>query len=122
MHHPMLKKVWLLPVLLLAAGLILFQSCSKDPGEGGSSSITGKVLVHKYNYDFTVLLDTYWAADEDIYIIYGEGVTYNDRLKTGPEGDFKFPYLRKGTYQVYVYSDDSTFTSGSGKLAIYRNV
>ncbi len=115
-----------IPRLLLAvaglAGLLWLSSCAKDPGEGGNATITGKVLVHKYNYDFTVLLDQYWDADDDIYIIYGNGVTYNDRIKTGPDGDFEFKYLRKGNYQLYIYSDDSTLTSPSGKIAIYRNV
>ncbi len=109
-------------VLILAAGLMFISSCSKDPGEGGSSTITGKVLVHHYNYDFTVLLDEYWAPDEDVFIIYGDGTTSDDRVRSGPEGDFRFQYLRKGKYQVYVYSDDSSFTQASGKLAITRSV
>jgi hypothetical protein len=116
------RKILLLPALMLAGTIILFTSCSKEPGDGGNSAITGKVLVHHYNYDFTVLLDEYWAADQDVYIIYGDGATDNDRVRAGPEGDFKFSYLRKGNYQIYVYSDDSTMTTASGTIALYRNV
>jgi hypothetical protein len=116
------KKILLLTVLVLAAAPGILTSCAKDPGEGGNSSITGKVLVHQYNYDFTVLLDEYWAADADVYIIYGDGVTDDDRLRAGPDGDFRFQFLRKGNYQIYVYSDDSTMTSASGTIALYRNV
>jgi hypothetical protein len=122
MSNPIFAKFRPLLLPALVAGLALMTSCAKDPGEGGSSSITGKVLVHHYNYDFTVLLDEYWAADQDVYIIYGDGTVDNDRVRAGPGGDFSFPYLRKGNYQVYVYSDDSTMTSASGTIALYRHV
>jgi hypothetical protein len=114
------------PVLFFLAGvvttMISLSSCSKDPGEGGSSKIVGKVYVYEYNYNFTSLLAEYWASDMDIYIIYGDGVTYNDRIRTGPDGDFEFPYLRKGTYRIYVYSADSSMTSASGTVAVYKEI
>ncbi len=112
------------PWILLAAMFAVFSlsSCTKDPGEGGSSKIIGKVYVYEYNYNFTTLLSEYWASDYDVYIIYGDGITYNDRIRTGPDGDFEFPYLRKGTYRIYVYSADSAMTSASGSVAIYKEV
>ena len=107
--------------ILLTSGLFLAVSCTKDPGEGGSSKIIGKVYVREYTPGFTFLLSEYWAQDMDIYIIYGDGVTYNERIRTGPNGDFEFPYLRKGKYRIYVYSADSTLTSPSGTVAIYSD-
>ena len=107
--------------IVLAAGF-LSVSCTKEPGEGGSSKIIGKVYVREYTPSFTFLLAEYWAQDMDIYIIYGDGVTFNERIRTGPDGDFEFPYLRKGKYRIYVYSADSTMTSPSGTVAVYRDV
>jgi len=105
----------------LCLGLIVASSCAKEPGEGGSSKITGKVYVREYDPYFTFLITEYYAPDEDIYIIYGDGVTYNERIRTGPDGDFEFPYLRPGKYRLYVYSADSTMASQSGDIAVYRD-
>lgn len=115
-----LISVLLFGILVQVAGLLT--SCKKEPGEGGNSSITGKVYMREYDPYFTFLVAEYWAADEDVYIIYGDGITSNERVKSGPGGDFKFPYLRKGKYRIYIYSDDSTMTSQSGKVTVYREV
>lgn len=109
----------LLLTICLGLGLLFTSSCSKEPGEGGSSKITGKVYIREYDPYFLFLITEYWASDMDIYIIYGDGVTYNDRIRTGPGGDFEFPYLRPGKYRIYVYSADSTMTSPSGTIAVY---
>jgi hypothetical protein len=101
---------------------VLFSACKKEPGEGGSSKIIGKVYTRDYDPYFTFLEAEYWASDEDVYIIFGDGATGDFRVRTGPGGDFEFPYLRKGNYQIYVYSDDSTMTSQSGKVAVFKNV
>ena len=44
-------------------------ACSKEPGVGGSSSISGKVMV----IDIVVgnPLDTVYAAGEDVFLLYG---------------------------------------------------
>jgi hypothetical protein len=122
MRKAILTQRNLFLALLLISGLLLTASCTKDPGEGGSSKIIGKVYIREYSPTFSFLLSEYWAQDMDIYIIYGDGLTYSDRLRTGPDGDFEFPYLRKGKYRIYVYSADSTMTSPSGTVAVFRDV
>lgn len=109
---------------LLVAGLsiLLSISCKKGPGEGGSSSIGGKVLVYDYNGNFPDLDTTYYKAEEDVYIVYGDGDTYNDRYKTSFDGSFEFKYLRKGNYKLFVYSDDSTGLSPSGKITVIKSI
>ena len=99
-----MKKVVYLFLVLAVFGIT--PSCKKVEGEGGSSKIVGKVTVNNYNVGGSILEGTYPGADEDVYIIYGEGNTYyNDRIKTSYDGTFEFPYLQPGTYTVYVYED-----------------
>jgi hypothetical protein len=122
MHIQKKQRAASVPVILMVVLLTLASSCTKDPGEGGTSKITGKVYMREYNADFSYLIGQYWAADMDVYIIYGDGVTPSDRIRSGPDGDFEFPYLHKGKYRIYVYSADSTMTTPSGTIAIYRDI
>jgi hypothetical protein len=97
---------------LLVFCMVLF-SCKKDPGEGGTSSVTGKVYVKNYNSTFTVLEEEYYGQDVDVYIIYGDDVTYGDHTTTNYDGVYEFQYLRPGTYHIYAYSKDSTMQTGA---------
>lgn len=104
--------------LALAIVIFLFNSCKKEAGEGGDSSIRGNVWVINYNSTFTTINNEYVGADEYVYIIYGSDVSYGDRTKTNPEGEFEFKYLREGNYKVYVYSKDKTLTIPSGVTSV----
>jgi hypothetical protein len=115
-----IKKKKISPSFILAI-LLLFlfsPSCKKEAGEGGNASIRGKVWVKDYNANFTVLNGEYPGADEDVYIIYGDNISYGDKVKASPDGSFEFKYLRKGKYKIYVYSKDKTLTSPSLTTAI----
>jgi len=92
--------------------VLCFSSCKKVAGPGGSSTITGK--IHAKVYDGAGnLLTEYDIAKEDVFIIYGSGSTaYDDKVKTSYDGTFKFNYLEKGSYQVFVYEKDPTVPSG----------
>lgn len=111
-----------LSLLLFIASIGLFFSCKKAAGEGGTSTITGKVWTEDWNTAFTVKNGEYNAADEDVYIIYGDDLSYGDKTKTNYNGEFSFKYLRKGKYRVYVYSKDKTLTSQSGDVALVKDV
>jgi hypothetical protein len=87
--------------------LLLSVSCEKDEGLGGSSSVSGRVLVRQYNANFTVLTEEYYATDEDVFIIYGNDQVYGDKTSTHYDGTFRFDYLREGNYTIYAYSEDS---------------
>lgn len=102
--------------------LLLVASCSKDAGEGGTSSIRGKVYAKYYNKTFTSLIGEAYAPDQDVYIIYGDDVTYGDKQKTCYDGSFEFKYLRKGTYKVYAYSLDTTLTNPATQFAVIAEV
>ena len=106
----------------IVAGFVLLPACEKSEGEGGASSITGKVIVREYNSDYTVLQKEYYAQEHRVYIIYGNDPTHSDDVRTNFDGTYRFSHLRKGTYHVFAYSKDSTATSLSGDVAIIKTV
>lgn len=112
----MLKKSFL--VLTVLSSLLL-NSCEKDAGEGGNSSIKGYVHVTDYNASFIIVQGEYPGADEDVYIVYGDDVAPADRMQAGPDGMFEFKYLREGKYKIYVYSEDTTL---SGHSVVLKDV
>ena len=96
------KFIMLAVVATIAAG------CKKEAGEGGTSTITGKVTVRDYNGSFPFFYETYPAQDEDVYIIYGDATTgYDNRTRTSYDGTYRFDFLRKGDYRIFVYTDDT---------------
>jgi hypothetical protein len=113
-----MKKVILLSFVLTA----IAWSCKKEAGPGGTGSIEGKVYVKFYNYNFTSVIGEYYAQDEDVYIIYGNDSVFNNDAKTSYNGSFRFEYLQKGDYKIYVYSKDTTTLMPSGKLVEIREV
>lgn len=114
-------KKYLISIGVVAFLVLCLASCSKEAGEGGTSSVYGKVYVKDYNSTYTVLQDEYYAPEEDVYIVYGDDRTFSDHVNTNYDGTFEFKYLRKGTYHIYAYSEDSTLQS-SGKYAVIRDV
>lgn len=93
---------------LLICTVFLVVSCKKEEGIGGKASIQGRVWLKEYNSAFTSLQLERDAYDEYVYIIYGDEITYGDRIKTSYDGRFEFKYLRPGKYKIYVYSKDPT--------------
>jgi len=109
-------------VLLVVLFSMAAISCSKEEGEGGNSTIYGKIIAHNYNAEFTYLKGIYPAADEDVFIIYGDDRSYSERVRTNYDGVYEFKYLRPGNYTIYAYSKDSTLTLASEMYAVIRNV
>ncbi len=97
-------------ILFLSAlfTVTFFIGCNKEPGEGGTSSITGKVfVVNLDNSGDTV--NTYYGMDKDVYVIYGEdSQTYSDKFSTSLDGSFAFHHLTPGKYTVFAYSKCNT--------------
>ena len=115
----MSKKI----ILLAVTVALIIASCNKPEGEGGQATIQGKIWVENYNTLGSISSPPYFlkgefaGADEDVYIIYGDDISYGNKVKSGPDGIFEFKYLRKGDYKVYVKSKDTTRASyfyGSG--------
>lgn len=109
----------IIPVLL---AVLSFTACKKIEGPGGSSSIVGKVSIVKLAPNLVDTLDVYFAPKFDVYIIYGDnGVSFDDDVETSYDGSFKFDYLEKGNYTLFVYEDCAS-CDGSGKKALLTNV
>jgi hypothetical protein len=87
---------------------MLLAGCLKEPGTGGTATITGRVYAYDYNAEMTSLRTQYYAPDEDVYIIYGEDSIFSDRTQTSYDGSYRFEYLRPGTYTLFAYSKNLT--------------
>tara|TARA_Y100000589_G_scaffold332330_1_gene391844 strand:+ start:9319 stop:9735 length:417 start_codon:yes stop_codon:yes gene_type:complete len=95
--------------LFIISSLMIFPSCTKTPGEGGRACITGYVEIIRRaqlnNPDSNI--DTVPATDAEVFIVYGENISPDDRVFTNPDGDFAFNWLRTGEYTLFVYSEDT---------------
>lgn len=116
--HKSIKQAWVIPAL----ALLLFTACKKQEGKGGDASIAGSVHVKHYNSTFTEFISEYPGADTYVYLVYGDDISYGQRIKTNYEGQFEFKYLYKGNYTVYVYSLDSTLTAADGNVPVVKQV
>lgn len=90
---------------------MFLSACEKDPGEGGSATIEGKVVINEVSPSGNILAE-YDGVEERVYIIYGDNEIYDDEVRSSYDGRFKFDNLFKGTYTVFVYSDCSSCPSG----------
>ena len=116
------KYLYYWGVLLL---ILSFTACEKAPGEGGGGSITGKVMTDEY-LNQTLVLDTYAASEQRVYIIYGgaEGEGFDDDTRTSYDGSYKFDYLRPGDYRIFTYSECvfGDLTCPSGQEAVFHDI
>lgn len=106
-------------VFLLAIPL---SACEKEEGEGGTSTIVGRVLVKNYNSDYTIKLGEYYAQGIDVYIVYGSDSIYADDFETGLDGWYRFEFLNKGTYTIFTMSDDPERQSPSGEIPVSQTI
>jgi hypothetical protein len=116
-----IKSFYLAFMAVILSGLILL-SCEKDEGKGGTSSVSGKVLIRRYNTNFTVKTDEYYATDEKVFIIYGDDVIVNDETSTNWDGTYRFDYLREGNYIIFAYSGDSALYPTKHEIPIMKQI
>ena len=108
-----MKKI----IFLLLLPALIF-SCNKVEGEGGTSSITGKLIINDVN-GAGELQATFPGADEDVFIIYGkDNTTYNDKVSTSYDGSYRFDNLVAGSYKLFSYSKCDTCASGTTEVVV----
>jgi len=103
------EKSIVLTIMIMFSALWLV-GCEKSPGEGGSASIRGKVLVEEHLISSQVET-SYFAKDEKVFLIFGEDTEFDLDTRTSYDGSFEFEFLRTGNYRVFVYSDCSPLDS-----------
>jgi hypothetical protein len=95
-------------------------ACKKVEGQGGTSSISGRVYIKEYDA-FGEIVQEYYAAEERVFIIYGEeDNVYDDDFRTSFDGSFKFDFLTKGSYKIFVYED--CLSCPSGERAVIEEI
>src|SRR4051812_25011388 len=98
-------------VLGFAMLLAMLTACKKEAGEGGTSSIEGKVHAQhiQQNGSGTPFYDwNDYVPEERVYIIYGtDHPAYDNDTRTSYDGTYSFKYLQKGTYKIYAYTVDT---------------
>lgn len=106
--------------LIFLLSSLIFISCNKEAGRGGTSSITGKVYVYNILGSGDTVQE-YYGMDEDVYIVYGDAdKTYDDKFSCSYDGSYRFDYLTPGTYEVFAYSRCDT--CDDGQRAIFKSI
>jgi hypothetical protein len=108
--------------LLFFIAVILIISCRKDPGMGGGASIKGTLYVKNFHSPEVPYSSDDVASDKRIYIVYGDYNIPDDDIRTGPNGEFEFRYLRKGKYKIYAYSLNPNTLSDDNSIAVIKEV
>jgi hypothetical protein len=106
-------------IILLA---LMVNSCRKGEGKGGKATITGKVYVDYYNPSGSFIDKSFYARDEDVFIVYGNNTFYDDKVATHHDGSYQFDYLMPGNYTVYTYSKDVDGSADNPRILVLEEV
>ena len=101
----------------LLGGALLLAGCQKEPGVGGKAEIKGKVYAIEWDSNTGQKVDSFYVPEARVYIVYGDHEFYDDDTRTGPDGLYKFSWLRKGDYTVFTYSECPTCPSGTEEVS-----
>jgi hypothetical protein len=100
------SKFNLLQFVLLIIFFALITSCKKQPGTGGIAQITGNVYADTiFDNKNNKVLGKGYLASIAVYLCYDNDTIASQNTKTSYNGAYKFDYLQKGNYSVYVLSD-----------------
>lgn len=78
----------------------------------GDAVIKGVVIKRKYEngskWPDLVLEYEDYAHEHEVYLTYGNHISYDKRVRTSYDGTFEFRSLIPGNYKVFLYSEDVT--------------
>ena len=115
-------------IIIFLLVVFFVSSCEKEAGEGGPSTIQGSVYKLSTYYNvLTQQVDTIsyqLDSKKDVYIIYSDNENdfYDDNVETNWNGQYRFEYLRKGNYTLFVYSDSTDALNLSYEYPIFKHV
>jgi hypothetical protein len=99
--------------------LLTLISCKKEEGTGGSSTISGTVEETSVSEVSGAEIENYSAKGKRVFIVYGDDEIQSDDTRTNYDGKFEFPFLNKGDYKIYVFSDCSC---PGGEEAVFKTI
>lgn len=99
MQHKRTKNI-----LILAFSMLVI-SCSKEPGFGGLSTISGKVWATDITPNSQIIQDEGYTANIKVVIAVENSGMILDEVRTDLNGSYKFEELRKGVYQIWTFTD-----------------
>lgn len=100
------KNPVLIPIVFLMLCLLSL-ACKKDAGPGGLATIKGKVYGRDVTSSGNLKAEGY-IGDVRVYISVAGNPSYFDDTRTSYDGSYEFRFLRKGSYDLWVYSDCDT--------------
>lgn len=115
LNIPLMTRTFLLGLIAIGP---LSTACNKEPGEGGKAEIRGTIYEQRYSTSGNPQGEAYPIAEQRVYIIYGDNEFADDDTRTGPNGEFRFAWLRKGSYRIYTISECNEYINCTE--AIYR--
>jgi len=83
--------------------LIIYKTVDVNDGHALLHGMVYQVNWAK-NYDY--IIDTTYAYEAPIYLVYEDDATYSERKRVLDDGSVAFPNLIIGRYKVIVYSED----------------
>jgi hypothetical protein len=104
---------------LLGVFLLFSNACKKIEGKGGQATIKGKLYSKSV---FNINSSSRPEVNEDVYIIYGNGSSENDKVKTSGDGSFEFRFLQPGNYKLYAFGLDTSNPKASVTVAYYKEI
>jgi hypothetical protein len=102
--------------------LLAFIACKKTTSDS-TGTVTGVVMAVTYDMDMTTIQDTAPATDMDVNLVkITENYSNYDHQKLAYKGTYKFLDVNPGTYQIEVYSDDTTSLASFKQIAMVKDV
>ncbi len=100
-------------LILFIAIIGLVSSCKKVPGEGGKTTLKGKLLgTYLCEDNGNVLEENIGIPDQRVYISYDATGEIDDDTRTNADGEFKFEFLQPGAYSIITYSECLSCATG----------
>ncbi len=92
-------------------------------GKGGIATLKGKLIaVYIDDKDINDTLGIVGQPDTRVYIVYGDGTTQSDDVRSSADGSFEFTELNPGKYTVYSMSECKTINCPSGLIQVSKSV
>jgi hypothetical protein len=72
--------------------------------DNGNGSISGCIILKDWSKNFIEIQDIRPAQEMDVYLKYGNHISFDFRVRTSYDGTYVFPNLVKGRYTFIVYT------------------